>query len=116
LAHPRPKRLFDGKYLHGVIPGKGVSSKDGRRVTLMFAFWRDINARPFPVKMNNNTIPEWTKGLVDPLDEPESDKCPYKTCKETSPIELDVVYEKLNGKPWKKSDGMPTYDKVFQGF
>jgi methyl-CpG-binding domain protein 4 len=127
LAHPRPKRLvaFDGKYLHGVIPGKGVSSKDGRRVTLMFAFWRDIkvrrglgpgSARPFPVKMNNNTIPEWTQGLVDPLDELESDKCPYKTCKETSPIELDVVYEKLNGKPWKKSDGMPTYDKVFQGF
>ena len=75
LAHPRSKRLvvFDGRVLHGVVPGKGVApacankstaadsaadddnDDDGsnqgekrhiqRRVTLMLAFWKHIRIR-----------------------------------------------------------------------
>lgn len=126
LAHPMPRRLvaFDGRYLHGVVPGKGVGSKDSRRVTLMFAFWKDLkvrrgigpgSARPFPVK---NTIPKWAKDLTDQSEQPNTKESqnPHKTSKETPPVALDVVYETLDGKPWKKSKGMPSYDEVFQGF
>src|SRR3546814_18647631 len=39
LVHPRKNRLtaFDGRYLHGVVPGRGECPGDGtkRRVTLM---------------------------------------------------------------------------------
>lgn len=129
LSHPKPKRLvaFDGRYLHGVIPGKGVSTKDSRRVTLMFAFWKDLkvrrglgpgSARPFPVKRGNKILPEWAKALTEPsgaFDFVEGES-PYKSCIETAPLGLDVVYETLDGKPWKKSKGMPSYDEVFQGF
>lgn len=126
LAHPKPRRLvaFDGRYLHGVIPGKGTSSKNSRRVTLMFAFWKELkvrrglgpgSARPFPVK---NMIPEWAKELTAQSEQhiTGASQSQYQTCEETTPIELDVVYETLDGKAWKKSKGMPSYDEVFQGF
>jgi hypothetical protein len=129
LSHPKPKRLvaFDGRYLHGVIPGKGVSAKDSRRVTLMLAFWKDLkvrrglgpgSARPFPINGSNKMIPEWAKTLTEPSETSDSgaSENPYKNCTETAPLGLDVVYETLDGKPWKKSKGMPSYDEVFQGF
>lgn len=115
LAHPKKARLvaFDGRVLHGVIPGKGQGSQ--RRVTLMFAFWRDIKvrkgntpgaARSFP------TTGSWTTTLrkdvqVDPV---------AANAVATNPIALDHVYEKLDGKVWTKSMGLPDYDQVFQGF
>ena len=125
LSHPRSKRLvaFDGRYLHGVIPGKGVCVKDSRRVTLMFAFWKELkvrrgigpgSARPFPVRKGSNIIPEWAKMLTDPAEEGAIQN-PYQTCKESTPIELNVIYERLDGKPWRKAV-MPSYDEVFQGF
>lgn len=60
LAHGMPRRMvaFDGQVLHGVVPGKGVvviggggcggggGGDGGRRVTLMMAFWEDIQIRP----------------------------------------------------------------------
>ena len=127
LAYPKPKRLvaFDGRYLHGVVPGKGVSTKNSRRVTLMFAFWKDLkvrrgigpgSARPFPIKKNDNTIPEWASKLTDQINEIEMKQTANETYKETCPIELDTIYEELNGKPWKTSIEMPSYDEVFQGF
>lgn len=122
LAHPRSQRLvvFDGRCLHGVVPGKGV--RDGRRVTLMMAFWDDIriregdgsgSARPFPTSTVNNTS-SWASQLVTPL--PDKSNNIYESCVETDPIQLDTVYETLDGKPWKKGMGMPSYDEVFQGF
>lgn len=127
LAHPKPERLvaFDGRYLHGVVPGKGIGIKDNRRVTLMFAFWKKLkvrrglgpaSARPFPAGESHNKIPDWAKNLISPLEEPDSNGPSFEACIEASPIELDVVYEELDGKPWKKSYGMPSYDEVFQGF
>ncbi|KAL9190975.1 hypothetical protein ACHAXT_000681 [Thalassiosira profunda] len=120
MAHPRPQRLvaFDGRYLHGVVPGKGVRA--GRRATLMLAFWEKIqvrpgagpgSARPFPASEDG---PEWARRLVAPLDGDES--CSYDSCAEVPPVELDVIYETLDGKPWKRGMGMPEYDQVFQGF
>ena len=46
--------VFDGECLHGVLPGRGLVSKrvskeqrffEPRRVTLMIAFWRDVDIR-----------------------------------------------------------------------
>lgn len=122
MAHPKPQRFvaFDGKYLHGVVPGKGVQT--GRRVTLMLAFWESIqmregtgpgSARPFPT----TDVPEWASQLVAPLDEASNDDVyDYESCVETSPINLGAIYETLDGKAWKRGSGMPSYDQVFQGF
>ena len=123
MAHPKPQRLvtFDGRYLHGVVPGKGVQM--GRRVTLMLAFWEDIqirhgvgpgSARPFPMSSKND-MPEWARQLVAPL-EKDNDCDAYESCVEIDPLKLDVIYETLDGKPWKRGQGMPEYDNVFQGF
>ena len=136
LAHPKPRRLvvFDGSVLHGVIPGKGVPSlsstcgADGtrpsgtsRRVTLMLAFWKDIqvrdeptpgSARPFPPMTKNQ--PRWARELVSS----ERAVLPErpKAMEVIRPISLQTVYETLDGEPWTSDMGMPAYDQVFQGF
>ena len=118
MCHPQNERLvaFDGRYLHGVIPGKAV--QPGRRVTLMFAFWADIrtrkdngpgSARLFPY---NDDSCEWAKFLTDQV------SCQNKANEyiEVDPLPIDRIYETLDGKRWSKSMGMPEYDVVFQGF
>ncbi len=48
LSYPKVNRytIFDGKVLHGVIPGVGATPRAGeRRVTFMVAFWRDISSK-----------------------------------------------------------------------
>jgi hypothetical protein len=121
MSMPKPCRLvaFDGRYLHGVVPGKGA--KHGRRVTLMFAFWDDIkirrglgqgSARPFP----KNVLPTWASQLTKPMDtDTANTDNQYTNCKTAEPIELDRVYETLEGKAWNSRE-MPAYDEVFQGF
>lgn len=125
LCYPKCERLvaFDGRYLHGVIPGKGVM--DGRRVTLMFAFWTDIrtrmddgpgSARPFPLKDDSC---EWAKELVSKKLSMSNDEQSHDSCEQTvevEPVFIDRVYETLSGNRWSKSKGLPDYDSVFQGF
>eukprot|EP00984_Skeletonema_dohrnii_P008862 scaffold3303_cov93-Skeletonema_dohrnii-CCMP3373.AAC.2 len=119
MSSPKPYRLvaFDGRYLHGVVPGKGT--REGRRVTLMFAFWDDIkirrglgpgSARPFP----KNVLPPWASQLAKPIETGKTEN-QYDNCKTAEPIKLDRVYETLEGKAWNKQE-MPAYDEVFQGF
>jgi len=118
LSHPARKRLvaFSGNVLHGVIPGKGSVSK-GRRVTLMFAFWKHIevrrgntpgSARPFPLNSNS----EWAQQLL------KSDKEQNFAgkMKRSPPLKIDCVYQTLDGKPWKRNMGLPDYDHIYQGF
>eukprot|EP00122_Pirum_gemmata_P000659 Pgem_evm1s584 len=48
LSYPKTNRyvMFDGNVLHGVIPGKGYKDNcDARRMTLMAAFWPNIECR-----------------------------------------------------------------------
>ena len=79
--HENRYLLFDGRVLHGVVPGNGAVAHDGgvaegserRRITLMVAFWASIEhhssytepgaARPFPV----------TAALGKPVGKPTSD-------------------------------------------
>ena len=129
LSFPNEKRLvaFNGKVLHGVIPGKGIpvqtTSNHARRVTLMMAFWKHIDirhestfgsARPFPLDDKKDSL--WVNQLIEPL--PSSmDELYYKsTPVQTPPVEIDCVYETLDGKPWTRRMGMPEYDQVYQGF
>lgn len=120
LSHPKQRRLvaFDGRVLHGVVPGKGV--REGRRVTLMFAFWEDVevrkgeghgSARAFPL---SNESKQWAQDLIAPIVH-----CTRKgngSLEVSDPIELDCVYETLDGRRWMRSMGMPEYDQVYQGF
>ena len=89
-------------------------------MTLMMAFWEDIrirrgvgpgSARPFPTNENQS----WASHLVSPLADSDG-YSDYESCVETDPIKLDMIYETLDGRPWKRGMGMPSYDEVFQGF
>eukprot|EP00979_Chaetoceros_neogracilis_P010739 scaffold2581_cov280-Chaetoceros_neogracile.AAC.3 len=127
LAHSQLSRLvaFDGQVLHGVVPGKGVPSSSQRRVTLMMAFWKDIqvqpgntpgSARPWPIiakGQSQMTPPSWAADLsrndVDVIANDNSYR-PFDG------IELNHVYEHLDGRAWDEQDPMPEYDQVCQGF
>ena len=60
MVFPKRNRLcmFDGKMLHGVIPGRGPTmNRDSRRITLMLAFWKDIKERDAPEKGSCRKFP-----------------------------------------------------------
>jgi hypothetical protein len=110
----------------------------------MLAFWKDIKirpsyhpgaARPWPAIAQNtatksikttsvqngskneeheSTHPLWPFELMRE-DVPVSI---YLKSKLTTPLALSHVYEDLDGAPWSsdRSDTMPEYDQVFQGF
>jgi hypothetical protein len=130
LAYLRPRQMvaFDGRMLHGVIPGKGiaVSSNDDdryqltrpqfRRVTLMLAFWKDIEirdserqgaARPFPKE--NKDIPSWYRKLNGQLENHAKD-CSGGSPKVVEPVSIGRVYGDLDGNPLPSDAFMPEYD------
>ena len=126
LAHSQPSRLvaFDGQVLHGVVPGKGIPSSLQRRVTLMMAFWKDIqvrpgntpgSARPWPTaKGQKETTPEsWVTALSSNDVDVVANDNSYRS---SDGIELNHVYEHLDGRAWDEQDPMPEYDQVCQGF
>lgn len=119
---------FEGKVLHGVIPGKaGIQSNtihttpESRRVSVMFAFWKKIRirdnepghgaARLFP-----STQPEWVHELQKPLLNGDTrSSAPPTTF--AQPTFLPHVYETTSGgKPWTRMLGLPNYEDIFQGF
>jgi hypothetical protein len=147
LAYPQPCRLvaFDGKVLHGVIPGKGYVGEGKRRVTLMIAFWKHIQIRkpkkdtsgetmilpgaamPWPMtakttiennkdKGGSKIIPFWAQRLNTHMNDMDGiDKGNSSMIQSVDPIPLKHVYEDLDGNPWN-DDVLPEYDQVYQGF
>jgi hypothetical protein len=119
MCLPKEKRLvaFDGKVLHGVVPGKGnCNSKSQRRVTVMLAFWNKIQVRD-DTKGAAQSFPEdrpWAKILRQPFTEDNFKDDGVLT--RAQPHEVKPVYETLHGEPWKREMGMPDYEHVFQGF
>jgi hypothetical protein len=118
LSSSKEKRLvaFDGQVLHGVVPGKGCSGP-GRRVTLMFAFWKKIKVREGggAAQAFSNDNAAWAVSLKrDYSVDTEHDETPGPT--EVEPFEVKPIYESLNGEAWSRDMGFPEYDKVFQGF
>ncbi|KAG7362856.1 hypothetical protein IV203_026216 [Nitzschia inconspicua] len=135
LAYSKPRRLvaFDGTVLHGVIPGKGVvpaaaaadddslpqPRHEQRRVTLMLAFWKDIQlrdsvkpgaARPWP---KGDDVPSWARKLLNARVRCGSDGSSPKM---VDPVPIGHVYEDLDGNPLSNHQIMPEYEEVFQGF
>ena len=114
ISPAREKRLvaFDGKVLHGVIPGKGRPGP-GRRVTLMFAFWKKIKAREGQgAAQVFDTDADWAKSLRRVVQRSENQFEP----REVQPREIKPIYETLQGEAWNRDMGFPDYEKVFQGF
>jgi hypothetical protein len=110
MAFPRPRRLvaFDGTLLHGVVPGKGVSgsgeasstktkanSSKRRRVTLMVAFWKELEIRP-----NETEEEEEEEEEEEADDKPETKtKCPGGAARALPDVdELDDESE--SSSPW----------------
>lgn len=105
--------LFDGKLLHGVIPGSSFQASSGRRVTLMVAFWKSIRARTTPGQAAccwpSNT--SWAQQLVHPSTSSESQDSRLPV----EPIEVTTVYESTaDSRPWTRKHGLPDYEQVFQ--
>lgn len=123
LTHPKRNRLviFDGKVLHGVIPGRGYVH-ERNRVTLMVALWRDIRfregqepgaARPLPVVKTETKPPAWYASLtLVPKNIKLSEEHKSKAVK---PERVECVFSTSKEKKIKKGI-MPHYDTVFQGF
>ena len=152
--------VFDGTVLHGVIPGKPVDSAlgggprdvtkidddshhagseqsssnnfpTGRRVSVMFAFWRKIRLREHDTNVVGGGAaqslpesPEWAKQLRQrPTDSSISSSTVATDDEIIRPVvaveamTLDHIYVSTsNGRPWSRSMGMPNYDEIFQGF
>jgi hypothetical protein len=128
MSFPASGRLlvFDGKVLHGVVPGKGFcpvadeisTSCYRRRVSVMFAFWSKIRVRENSsgagAAMFFPKTPLWAQQLQQPLD-----KTTDWTCEPivVPPVELDSVFVSIaSGKPWSRAMSLPDYEEIFQGF
>jgi hypothetical protein len=134
--------VFRGDLLHGVVPGPRVAARatddivltkeearEGRRVTFMVAFWKDIriqdeeghgSARPFSRVAGE----EWAKPLVDVVDDGEKEGRVGKA-KDSFfqvPVWSDVSVEKNreNGVSVKEIRkyklALPPYEDFFQFF
>ncbi|OQR99263.1 hypothetical protein ACHHYP_07121 [Achlya hypogyna] len=128
LVHPKENRfvVFNGKVLHGVVPGRGPGKFSlllrPRRVTFMVAFW-DIDVRksaPAPGERPSSAMPlNWKgddawKALLRPrvvLPDEEKDN----VAKDVTPLPVDRVWERVGAMGGFESR-MPGYDQCFQGF
>lgn len=156
LCFPKPNRvfMFESSFLHGVIPGSvdamiehhndgdgkeekkddGVSQESnknegkGRRVTLMLAFWKEIEvrrnekgagaARPLPSsveeiqdKSKQKEMSKWLGTLLSPVAS-STDKKEYEL---RSPPPLSHVWVDVKkGQPWPKDAPIVSYEQAFQ--
>lgn len=126
LSHPRLNRLamFDGTMLHAVVPGHGPSpTTNGRRITLMIAFWQKFEirkesqpgaGRPFPSASATQHI--WPQYFDMPQEaNPWVFPCEDKwSTTPVAPFPLDTIWASIAGSTCASTD--PTYDQCFQGF
>jgi hypothetical protein len=136
---------FDGKVLHGVVPGKGSAiipicsttefpftpqQQHPRRVTLMLAFWKRIHvrelptpgaARPFPTSGSRTWATQLLRSPSSLPSTTNNEGAPTEALFKRSlvpvvPATLEPIYETVHGEPWTRRMGIPEYDCVFQGF
>jgi hypothetical protein len=123
---------FDGKLLHGVVPGSGSSRH--RRVSLMLAFWKKIRVRQQPGAAAcrwpapGSLKAEWAEALMmTPTTAAAAVAAPTKQQNNLSsggkqvtieilPVVVSPVYETIpGGQPWSSRLGVPDYELMFQG-
>ena len=116
LVHPRYGRLtvFDGRFLHGVVPGRGAppGGAAARRITFMLAFWPDIETRPGEAP--GAARPPPVRGLdVPPPTKAERGAGGQRRGRAVRPARVAPVWETLAGAP---AEGLlPSYDECFVG-
>mmetsp|Transcript_8621 Transcript_8621/g.13970 ORF Transcript_8621/g.13970 Transcript_8621/m.13970 type:complete len:345 (-) Transcript_8621:103-1137(-) len=129
LAYPKRNRVvvFDGKVLHGVIPGHGIVKKGERRVTFMCAFWKGLKTRPAStvpgasqmIPRNSCSFYSWHSQNVAALIPSEMDQTTSNP-KPRYPLAVAQVWDTLNAH--RQNDNPTTtgtsltYDSCFQGF
>ncbi len=118
LIFPKENRmaLFNASYLHGVIPGKGVTpNSKSRRITFMIGFWDDIDAIKGPSHGASRELSqkeEWLQEIE---------------CLHSEPIIPNDSINQVDafpvGEVWLHNDGssldstiLPPYEHCFQGF
>ena len=133
LPHANRLLMFDGRHLHGVIPGRGVapaqSGTPSRRISLMVAFWPSIRerfspepvaARPFPYADASETR-DWTLLFDWPTADDDcagGEGSATQVEGEAGPVWcVEPVWQRVDG----KADGamremLPAYERCFQGF
>lgn len=123
LCHPKKNRLaiFDAKFLHGVIPGRGpAQSTEGRRLTFMCGFWKSISAadrgvdnpgpgQPFPTP--GVTAWTWPGELLERASVLQ-DSPPIPLDAKVAPLPVSAVWQPLS----PETKGQPSYHACFQGF
>jgi hypothetical protein len=125
LVFPELNRLvmFDGRVLHGVVPGRGFSPDvKGFRITFMVAFWKEMQFRSSQDGKPGSTLafPElesprytWQRMHYPRF---ESSAIPSKpTLKDVTPFLVSKVWIPLRKESQHKAE-LPSYDACFQGF
>lgn len=117
--------IFDGLYLHGVVPGRGIPRPGAARVTLMIAFWEALMVRDHPEgewgsAMASSKWPDEIK-LHPPPEDGEEGGAGGKRKRRQEPhaapvTHISPVYETLSPMDVLPSASLPPYTQVFQGF
>eukprot|EP00616_Rhizochromulina_sp_CCMP1243_P018338 CAMPEP_0118972582 /NCGR_PEP_ID=MMETSP1173-20130426/8850_1 /TAXON_ID=1034831 /ORGANISM="Rhizochromulina marina cf, Strain CCMP1243" /LENGTH=565 /DNA_ID=CAMNT_0006922139 /DNA_START=107 /DNA_END=1801 /DNA_ORIENTATION=- len=105
LVRPSANRVacFDGRHLHAVMPGVGLSPAGGsaRRLTFMVAFWEDDpRAPPFPYPRTEEgsgtqaqTPTKWVEEVLRPLRGPRVDKAELGLVRDDEVLFLASIVE-----------------------
>ena len=129
--------IFDAKYLHGVIPGRGLGPADPsrRRLSFMIGFWRDIKSRQLgrgnhgagqllpslasPVSSSYTSsssvskMPSW-EAEMPPLSSVDgSDVTELRSGSPAPLLEIQNVWEQVDS---TNIAPQPNYESCFQGF
>ena len=102
LITPSPGRLaaYDGTYFHGVVPGRGASPGNGRRITFMIAYWKTIQQRPF----QEDGLPGSSRPLPNPAEPFEVGPRRYTWHQQLAlplPLEFDTSPKEVSLRCWK---------------
>jgi hypothetical protein len=128
LCHPKANRalIFDAKYLHGVLPGRGVSPDiHARRLTFMVGFWEGIKAsyrgvdhpgpgQPFPDSLSGEMKSSytWHQEMLPMSFTHDQD---HQTINATDTLaRISPVWEPIHTNSSYVSN--PRYEDCFQGF
>lgn len=115
LVYPSENRLtvFEAEFLHGVIPGSGVTADiSDRRITFMVGFWDSITIQEKEGRGASRRCPKNASWL--PLISAKDPQLSKKMVRGPS-TELPSVWQSNNGAKLTNLS-LPHYDLCYQGF
>lgn len=124
MVFPQQNRLavFDSNYLHGVVPGQGVTTDaSARRITFMIGFWDEIQAIESPGHGASRNLPNagtdadsWLRDIQ--IDTSIfGDQLLLHPVEAEPPISVSSVWQSIDGTELE-SLSLPLYERCFQGF